>query len=55
MGSKNKKRKPVVNMGAIKRNLIIRDTGLDSRFTTQVVPNKKKRKDKHKKDWRDEA
>jgi hypothetical protein len=35
------KKKPVVNMGEIKRNLIIRDTGLDARFTTKAAKSKK--------------
>jgi hypothetical protein len=29
------------NYGKIKRDLMIRDTGLDSRFTTKVVKSKK--------------
>jgi len=41
----------VINHKKIKRDLLIRDTGLDSRFTTKVVKEKKTytRKKKHKK------
>jgi len=34
--------------GKIKRDLIIRDTNLDKRFTTKVVIQKKHKKPKHK-------
>jgi len=36
------KKKIMVNMKKIKRDLLIRDSGLDSRFTTKVSKNKKK-------------
>jgi hypothetical protein len=49
MGKKVKK--PVVNMGEIKRNLLKRDTGLDSRFTTKKVEMKPKKKEKYKINW----
>lgn len=41
---KNKKQKKVnvVNYGKIKRNILIRDTNLDSRFTSKVIKDKKK-------------
>ncbi len=44
-----KKVKPVVNMGKIKRDLMDRDMGLDSRFTTKVVKSKKEYKRKNNK------
>jgi hypothetical protein len=36
------KRKKMVNMKKIKRDILRRDTGLDSRFTTKVGKDKKK-------------
>jgi hypothetical protein len=45
------KKKPVVNMGRIKRDLIARDTGLDSRFTTKTVTSKVHKKEKYKPDY----
>ena len=53
----SKKRNNIVNYKKIKRDLIIRDTNLDSRFTTKVVESKKdkslNKKDKHKPNWKD--
>jgi hypothetical protein len=46
-----KTKKQVVNYGEIKRNLIIRDTGLDARFVTKAVTQKKHKKEKYKKSW----
>jgi hypothetical protein len=39
----------MVNMRKIKRDLLIRDSGLDSRFTTKVSKNKKKYNRKNEK------
>jgi hypothetical protein len=36
------KKKKMINMKKIKRDLLRRDTGLDSRFTTKVGKDKKK-------------
>jgi hypothetical protein len=41
MKFKNTK-KSMVNYKKIKRDILIRDSGLDSRFTTKVSKNKKK-------------
>jgi hypothetical protein len=49
-----KKQKKIVNMGKIKRDLIIRDTGLDSRFVTKKVEMKPKKKEKYKRDYLDD-
>lgn len=38
----------VINYGKIKRDLLIRDTGLDSRFTTKVQTMKHHKKPKYK-------
>lgn len=44
------KKKKMVNMKKIKRDLLRRDTGLDSRFTTKVGKDKKKYdRNQHKK------
>ena len=43
------KKKTMVNMKKIKRDLLIRDSGLDSRFTTKVSKNKKKYNRKNEK------
>jgi hypothetical protein len=51
---KIKKPKKVVNYAAIKRNLILRDTGLDGRFTTKVVKENKHKKEKYKNKWLDD-
>jgi hypothetical protein len=55
MAKTNKKNKQVVNYGEIKRNLIVRDTGLDARFTTKVVKSKVYKKEKYKNNWLDEG
>ena len=49
---KRKTKESVVNYGKIKRDLIIRDTGLDSRFTTKVQTMNQHKKPKYK-DWFD--
>ena len=36
------KKKKMINMKKIKRDILRRDTGLDSRFTTKVGKDKKK-------------
>ena len=41
------KKQEIVNYGKIKRDLIKRDTNLDSRFTTKVDDDKKKKRDKN--------
>jgi hypothetical protein len=46
MKKKNKKKENIVNYGKIKRNIIIRDTNLDSRFTSKVIKDKKKENNK---------
>jgi hypothetical protein len=53
MGKTKAKSKPVVNMGKIKRDLIKRDTGLDSRFITKAVSSIKayKRSEGKRVDW----
>jgi len=43
---KNKKKESVVNYGKIKRDAMIAQTGNDSRFTTKVVEDKKKKANK---------
>ena len=48
MKSKNTKKK-MVNYKKIKRDLLIRDSGLDSRFTTKINKNKKKYSRKNEK------
>jgi hypothetical protein len=46
MKNKDKKKENIVNYGKIKRNIIIRDTNLDSRFTSKVIKDKKKENNK---------
>jgi hypothetical protein len=46
MKKKDKKKENIVNYGKIKRNIIIRDTNLDSRFTSKVIKDKKKENNK---------
>jgi hypothetical protein len=49
----HKSKESIINYGKIKRDLLIRDTGLDSRFTTKVQTMKQHKKPKYK-DWTDE-
>ena len=43
---KSKNSKPTINWGTIKRNLLVRDTNLDSRFTSRTVKDKRKEANK---------